>query len=781
LIKSLTSFTRDVRVLALVVACIGIFAAPGIAFAQNISVRGNTRIEADSIRQYFIPAPGERLTQAKIDQGVKDLYGTGLFSNVRVTRSGGGITVTVSENSVINRVRFEGNSQVNTETLTSEIQSRSRGPYSQAMIDADLERLKEVYRRAGRSAAVITVKTAPAASGRTDVTFVVDEGDKTGVAEIRFIGNNAVTAWRLKRLMTTTEMNFLSWLKNSDIYDPERIAADLELIRRYYLKNGYADFRVISSNAQFDATEGGYIVEIVLEEGEQYRVSTVDVESRIADVAADDLRGAVETGAGDIYNADAVEQSIDGMSSVVQRKGYAFAQVRPRGDRDPVNKTIGIVYSVEQGPRVFIERINIRGNTRTQDYVIRREFDVAEGDAYNRFLIDRAERRLRNLGFFRAVRITNEQGSSPDRVIINVDVLDQPTGSFSFAGGYSTTDGIIGEVALEETNFLGRGQNVRASVTYGQRTQGFDLGFTEPFFLGQRIAAGFDAYSRFNDNVNIGYYESRLIGGAVRFGFPLSEYLTVGAKYSLFNQDITVPAAFRDNDLTNGEATLPIKELAAANGVLTSMVTASLTYNSLDNVQSPSSGIYATANLDIAGLAGDSYFARLTADARYFYPLFDDIVAIGRVQGGHIASLNGDPLQITDHFNLGPNLVRGFAPSGIGPRDTSNLVKGALGATTYFGGSFELQAPVPALPAEFGMKLAAFVDVGTAFGYDGKTTFVPGGNLSVFDDNKLRSSVGVGLLWASPLGPIRFDYAYVLSKANGDQTQAFRFQGGTRF
>jgi outer membrane protein insertion porin family len=767
LMKSLVKFGRDFRALAAVLLCAVFIALPGIASAQSITVRGNSRIDGDSIRQYFVPAAGERLDQAKIDEGVKSLYGTGLFSDVRVSRSGGSIVVSVVENSVINRVSFEGNSKLTNDVLESEIQSRNRGPYSQPMIDADIQRLQEVYRRAGRGSASITVKTAPAPQGRTDVTFVIVEGDKTGVAEIRFIGNAAFSSWRLKRQMTTTEMNFLSWLKSSDIYDPERIAADLELVRRYYLKNGYADFRIVSSDARFDATEGGYIIEVVVEEGEQYRIGTVSIESRIPDVQPNDLEGAVETGKGDVYNAEAVERSIDGMSSVVQRKGYAFAQVRPRGDRDPASKTINVVYSVEQGPRVFIERINIRGNTRTQDYVIRRAFDVAEGDAYNRFLIDRAERRLRNLGYFTNVRITNEQGSAPDRVIINVDVIDQATGAFSFAAGYSTTDGFIGEVSLEETNFLGRGQRVKASVSFGERTTGFDFAFTEPYFLGQRISAGIDLYSKQEDRSSFGSYESQLVGGALRLGFPMTENFTLGVKYSLFNQEIT------NADPINSSAA--IREIAARDGgIWTSMLGVSATYNTLDNNINPTSGVFATTNLDVAGLGGDSQFVRLTGDARYFYPLFDEIVAIGRVQGGHVSSLNGDSLFITDHFNVGPSLVRGFAPNGIGPRDS--ITGQALGATTYAGGSVELQAPVPMLPQEFGLKMAAFADVGTAFGYDGSTVGV-----NVVDNNEIRSSLGLGLLWASPLGPIRFDYAWALSKAEGDKTQAFRFQGGTRF
>jgi outer membrane protein insertion porin family len=799
--KALSMSGRSRKGLLLSVLVAASMGVSSLALAQNISVRGNSRIDGDSIRRYFVPGPGG-FDQASIDKGIEDLRATGLFSTVSARRAGSGVVVTVSENSVINRVRFSGNSKVKTETLEAEIQSRSRGPFSQAMIDADIQRMLEIYRRSGRGAAQITASTAPAASGRTDVTFNIVEGDKTGVAEIRFIGNNKFSAWRLKRQMSTTEMNLLSWLKNSDIYDPDRINADLEMIRRYYLKNGYADFKVVSSNAQFDAAEQGYIVEIVLDEGEQYKIADVRVESQIADVREDELSGAVETPQGSIYSAAAVEQTVDGMSSVVQRKGYAFAQVTPRGDKDEANKTISVVYEVAQGPRVFIERINIRGNTRTREYVVRREFDVGEGDAYNRYLIDRAERRLRNLGYFKSVRISNEPGSAPDRVIVNVDVEDQPTGSFAFAGGYSTTDGWLGEVSLEERNLLGRGQQARVAYSYGERTNGFDISFTDPYFFGQRISFGFDLYSKFQNLTNTAYYESRQTGGALRLGFPISEELSVGFKYSLQHQDFSIPN--KDNRkwndcvdpfnnttgtscINNGEASLPIQELDQdPNGILTSMLGANLTYNTLDNLIEPTEGFYGTANLEVAGLGGDSYFARGTADVRYFYPLVEDIVAIARLQGGHVMSINGDPLRITDHFSVGPSLVRGFAPSGIGPRDRSNTNRGALGATTYFGGSLEFQMPVPVLPREFGIKIAAFADAGTAFGYDGKTDFsgvrtIGPNKLNVVDNDDIRSSVGVGLLWSSPLGPIRFDYAWALTKAPGDRTQAFRFQGGTRF
>ena len=318
----------------------------------------------------------------------------------------------MSESNLINRVVFEGNSKVKTDTLTSEVRTRAHGSFNQTVVEQDIARLLEIYKRSGRAAAKVTYRTVELPNGRIDVVFTVEEGDKTGVKEIKFVGNNVYSTGRLVELMETTEMNFLSFLKTSDVYDPDRIASDLELVRRFYLKNGYADFHVISSDAVFDPAQGGYIVTIVVEEGPQYRVSAVDIESHLPDIDPPRCDGDLRIAAGDIYNGDAVEKTVEAMTREIARQGYAFSQVRPRGERNPAAQTVAIGFVVDEGPRVYIERINIRGNTRTRDYVIRREFEIGEGDAYNRVLIDRAERRLNGLGFFKKVRVTNEPGSS---------------------------------------------------------------------------------------------------------------------------------------------------------------------------------------------------------------------------------------------------------------------------------------------------------------------------------------------------------------------------------
>src|SRR6516165_10024829 len=479
------------------------------AFAENVTVRGNTRVDSQTIAAYFTGTD-----EASVNKAVKDLYATGLFSNIRISREGGRVVVAVTENVAINRVAFEGNSKVKTDALQAEIQSKSRGPYSRAMVDADIERIKDVYRRSGRAAAQVTARTVDLPNGRVDVVFTIDEGEKTGVKQINFVGNQVFSSGKLRDLMQTTEMNFLSFFKTSDVYDPDKIASDLELIRRFYLKNGYADFRVIGSDAQFDPAQGGYIVTITVEEGVQYTVSSVVVESHLPDLDGASLSGFLRLSPGETYNGDMVEKTVEALTKEVARHGYAFTQVRPRGDRDPATRTVSIAFVIEEGPRVYVERIVVRGNTRTRDYVIRREFEIAEGDAYNRTLIDRAERRLNNLGYFKKVKITNEPGSTPDRVVVVVDVEDQSTGSLSLSGGYSTSDGFIAEVSVSESNFMGRGQYVRLAVSEGQYSRGVQFSFTEPYFLGERIAAGFDVYAKRTDVSSYSFYNNFVTGGA---------------------------------------------------------------------------------------------------------------------------------------------------------------------------------------------------------------------------------------------------------------------------
>jgi outer membrane protein insertion porin family len=807
---------------------LGTFAAPTHALAETIVVEGNHRVDSETIRSYF--AGGDA------NDAVKRLYSTGYFSDVQVTHRGGTLVVRVVENStMINHVVFVGNSKVKSEDLQKEVQLKDHGAYSQVVADSDVQRIIDVYRRAGRSAATVSTRTVQTPNGTVDVVYDIKEGDKTGVKEIRFVGNSAYSSGRLQGLMDTTEMNYLSFFKTSDVYDPERLAKDAEAIRRFYLKNGYADFRIIGVDPVYDAAAGGYIVTITLEEGGVYHVGSVGVESHIAGISDATMQGSLQIHAGDIYNGDAVQNSTVRLTKEAQKLGYAFAQVHPRGDKDQANHTVSIAFVIEEGPKVYVERINIRGNTATRDYVIRREFDIGEGDAYNKVLIDKGERRLNGLGYFKKVKITNEQGSAADRVIVNVDVEEQSTGQFSISGGYSTTQGFIAEVSVTQSNFLGRGEYIRASISAGQYTKGVELNYTEPFFLDNRIAAGFDLYSKMSSASTYAYYSNWVTGGTIRFGIPLTDELTFAPRYTLYNSQMTIPnnssqpyfdcqypipfvtppsngfpVSPYNSCLTNGEASLALKQ--ATGNWLTSMIGYTLAFNNYDNPRDPHNGIRVEFKQDFAGLGGDSDFLRSTFDLHGFHELyFDDVVGILHLQAGNLINTGSQPLRVVDNFNLGPSLVRGFAPGGIGPRDitnsTTNNNGNALGGSDYWGASVESQFPIPYLPRDIGLKGAVYFDAGSLWNYQGATNFgtylgypvntpcaampVPkigiypvgqGGCIAVGSNNMIiRSSVGLGAIWASPMGPIRFNYSFVLSKAATDVEQQFSFSGGTSF
>lgn len=858
----MTSFARTVRtvVIAGTMTAVGLVMATSAGMvlstevnaqsASGIVVQGNRRIEADTIRSYFRTGPGEPLTAARVDEAIKAMYATGLFRDVRVSRQAGRLVVQVAENEVINRVVFEGNRRLKTEQLQGEIESRARGTYSRATVQSDTQRLYDVYRRTGRYEVEIVPKTIEQPSGRIDLVFEITEGKKAGVRAINFVGNNAFGRQRLLDVMSTAESGILSWLKSNDVYDADRLNADQEAIRRLYLRAGYVDMRILSARADFDQAANAFTIYIEIEEGPQYRIGSVDVQSNIRDVEGSTLRGAVKTQPGAVYNVELVDKSLEDVTLEVARRGYAFASVRPRGERDPSTLTVNLVYVVEEGPRVYVERINVRGNTRTQDRVIRREFDMAEGDAYNRVLVDRAERRLKNLGFFKEVKITTEPGSAADRVIVNVEVQDQPTGAFSIAGGYSTADGFIAEASVEERNFLGRGQFVRLGGMFGQRSRGINFSFTEPFLMDYRLSGGFDLFYRHTSRATYQPYESTSYGGTLRLGIPITEQFAVQLRYSAVSQRISV----NDNQvncynsytdgltrytMSDGQiidradgAPAPVGTINTtqqlytdANGLpttnntgtryscladgevssalravnnktrLISMLGYSLIYSNLDRAINPTQGLYAELRQDIAGAGGNARFIRTTGDARYYHDLTNEWIGMLRLQGGHIAGLGGK-LDSVDQFFMGPELVRGFQTAGIGPRDFAirtaaaglglDRAADAVGGTMYWGASAEVTFPISFLPKDFGMRGALYADAGSVWGYSGITSFnAGGGNLLVdlqgSDAHKIRSSVGVGLLWNSPFGPIRFDYSFVLSKARGDQTQAFRFSGGTRF
>jgi outer membrane protein insertion porin family len=799
--------------------------------ASSIVVEGNRRVESDTIRSYFRLGPGEKLDALKVDEGVKALFATGLFADVRPSFQVGRLVDMVVENSVISRVQFEGNKRVKDEQLKGEVQSKPRGALSRPLVQADVQRIVEIYRRNGRYDVRVEPKIIDRSNNRVDLVFEINEGGKTTVKDIDFVGNRAYSAWRLKDVIKTGSTNILSFLKNNDLYDPDRIESDRELLRRWYLKNGYADVRIVSAVAEFDPKRNGFILTFTIEEGDRYTFGKIDVQSGMRDVSPAELRSKLRFSSGQTYNAEAIEKSQEEMTIEVSKRGYAFASVRPRGDRNYATHQVDIVFSVEEGARAYIERINVRGNTRTRDYVIRREFDIAEGDAYNRVLVDRAERRLKNLNYFKTVKITTEPGSASDRVILNVDVEEQSTGEFSVAGGYSTSDGIVGEVSVGERNLLGRGQTARASVSYGQYSRGVEFSFGEPYFLDYRLAFGIDLFAKQTDASSSYVYRQQNIGAGFRFGIPLREDLAIQLRYSAYQQRIDLdqtltncnnispnfgldpnnPATYPTSGAygmtpattppvgytglascyADGEASAAVKQLVDAGPAIVSLVGYSLIYNTLDANKNPTRGMLAELRQDFAGVGGDVNFVRTTGDARWYYQLIADITTVLHVQGGYVTSWGDKDLRMLDHFQMGPNLVRGFATAGIGPRDvTYGTSNDALGGTTYWGASLEAQWPIFGVPKDFGLRLAVFADAGSVWNYTGPRNF-PSTGTSITtvdpftgkdtDSMLVRTSVGAGLIWDSPFGPIRIDYAFPLTKDPNDRVQQLRFSGGTKF
>ncbi len=837
--------------------------------ASSIVVQGNRRVEADTIRSYFKLGPGEHLDAAKIDAALKALYASGLFEDVRISQSGGRLIVTVVEAPVIDRLAFEGNNKIKDEQLQQEIQSKARGTLSRATVQADVQRILEVYHRNGRFDVQVVPKIIQRPNNRVDLIFEVKEGEKTGVKSIIFVGNKAYSDYRLKEVIKTSASNILSFLQTTDVYDPDRIEADRDLIRRFYLSHGYADVQVVSATGEYDPAQKGFIITFTIEEGPQYHFGTIDIQSNIRAVDPQSLHSILRMKRGDVYNSDAVEKTVENLTVEITKHGYPFATVRPRGDRNAQNRTVSVAYVLDEGVRAYIERINIRGNTRTRDYVIRREFDISEGDPYNRALIDRAERRIKNLNFFKTVKITNEPGSAPDRVVINVDLEEQSTGDFSVMGGYSTADGFMAQVSISERNLLGTGRYARASVTYGEYIRGAELNFVEPYFLDQRLSGGIDLFARETLASPYLSYGTENIGTNLKLGIPLREDLTLQLRYSVYWQQITLTSALNDCNNINpdfvntfptqnainaaaatafgfntiypgynaalaagtqtscllygtaagsalvGQASLPVREELAAGGYLTSLAGYGLVYNTLDNNKHPTNGIVVSVGQDFAGLGGDVAYVRSIADFRGYYEVISDLVGVLHLQAGDMLGLNKCPVtgacnsndgfvRMLDDFKMGPNLVRGFEPAGIGPRDiTLNTANDPLGGTMYWGASLEFQYPFYFLPKDAGFRGAVFIDSGAVWGYKGETqypatgevngyitTYPPNGGATYYcgncgmqyaDDAIPRVSVGASVIWDSPFGPLRFDFAYPILKQWYDRTQWFQFGGGTRF
>jgi outer membrane protein insertion porin family len=732
-------------------------AAQGVI--EGVRVEGNQRIEAATIRSYMAVEIGDRFDPAALDQSLKNLYATGLFDDVALRREGDQLVVIVVENPIINRIAFEGNRRLDDELLQNEVQLRPRVVYTRSRVQNAVSRILELYRRNGRFAATVEPKVIELEQNRVDLVFEINEGPLTDVSRIVFIGNQAFSDSTLRDVIQTREAAWYRFLTSDDTYDPDRLAFDQELLRRFYLSRGYADFNVASAIAELTPDGRNFVITFTVEEGERYDFGEIDLESRLPDIEPGQLRVLIETETGDVYNADEIEDSIVALSEELGALGYAFVEVEPVPNKHAEERVIDLTYVINEGPRVYVERIDIVGNLRTLDRVIRREFRVDEGDAFNTALLRRSRQRIENLGYFERVELNTLPGSSPDKTRVEVEVSERSTGELSFGAGFSTSDGPLGDIRLTERNLLGRGQSVRAEFTISARTQQIDFSFTEPYFLDRDLAAGFDLFRRTTDFQSEGSFDQKSTGGTLRASYPLTERWRHGLQFTVRQDEIT------DVD---DSASRFIREEEGDN--LTILVGQNLTYDVRDTRFLPSEGYLLRLDQDVAGL-GDTQFVRHEATGSYYYPFTPNWVLNLAARAGYIFGYGGENVRLFDRFFLGGQSLRGFKFAGVGPRDVTT--DDALGGNFLFTSTAEQRFPL-GLPEELRMFGRVFADAGTLTDLD-----VSGPEIA--DSGSLRLSAGVGLSWLSPLGPIAIDLSNAFIKESEDETEFFRISFGTRF
>lgn len=741
-----------------------IAAAPAAAqfsggIVEEIRIEGNQRIEPETVRSYMSIRAGDQFDPQKINDSLKALFATGLFADVSLRREGTSLIVTVVENPIINRLAFEGNRRVGDETLEQEVQLRPRQVYTRTKIQNDVKRILEVYRRSGRFVATVEPKVIELPQNRVDLVFEIDEGPVTGVSRINFIGNEKFSDGKLRSVIQTRETRWWRILSSDDNYDPDRMTFDRELLRRFYLSEGYADFRVVSAVAELTPDRRDFFITFTVDEGERYSLGPVEIESQFKDLDVEALRDEIRTVEGDDYNADLVEESIDNLANAVGNLGYAFVDIQPVVDRNREERLINLTYKIQEGPRVFVERIDIIGNFRTLDEVIRREFQLVEGDAFSTAKLRRSRERLNNLGYFSKVELTTVPGSQPDKTVIQAEVEEQSTGELSLGAGFSTQDGPLGDISIRERNLLGKGQDLRLQFRLSANTSEFDVSFTEPYFLDKNLSAGIDLFHITRDVQEESSFDQRSIGGGVRIGYEIVDRLHQTWRYVLRQDEI------RD---VSGNASRFIKAQEGDN--ITSLVGQSIIYDKRDNRFDPSEGYFIQLSNDVAGLGGSIRYLRNRVTGGKYWPIADEWT-FGLVARAGIIHGLGKQVRINDRFFIGGDSLRGFEPAGVGPRD--NATQDALGGKRFYSTTAELSFPI-GFPEELGVSGKLFVDAGNVA--------EPEESGPLVDDSELvRTSVGVGVAWRSPFGPIRVDLAKALVKEDFDRTQLLHFSFGTRF
>lgn len=727
--------------------------------ATEVRVEGSQRIEPDTVRSYLSIKTGDPITPSGMDESLKKLFATGLFADVIIRQEGTAVVVRVVENPIINRIAFEGNKRVTDEILRDEIKLRPRIVYTRSRVQTDVQRIIDIYRRNGRFSATVDPKVIQLPQNRVDLVFEVSEGPITEIRHINFIGNRKFSDSRLREVIRTKETAWYRILSSDDNYDPDRLTFDRELLRRFYLSKGYADFRVVSAVAELAPDRQGFFITFSIEEGERYRFGKIDIVATLRDLSAEQLRQQIEINDGDWYNADLVEDVISELTDTVGTLGFAFVDIRPKVNRDRSGKKIDVTFQIQEGPRVYVERIDINGNVRTIDPVIRREISLVEGDAFNTAKMRRSRRKIRNLGFFEKVTMNNTPGSTPDKTVINVTVQEQSTGEISFGAGFSSTVGVLGDIGIRERNLLGRGQDLLLKLQISGESSEIDLKFTEPYFLDRPLRAGVDAFRKTRDLTDESSFERTSTGGGLRMGYNITDKLSQSFNYTLSHDVI--------ENIESG-ASLAIREQEGS--AVKSEIGQALVYDTRDNRGEPTEGIIARYNIDVAGLGGSVKYVRNRIRATQYVPIGEELVASFSAGAGYIVGL-GEDTRIIDRFFLGGTNLRGFANFGAGPRDI--VTDDAIGGTWSYNGSAQLAFPL-GLPNELGIRGRVFTDFGSSGSPDTSLS-------TVTDTRSLRASVGVGISWKSPFGPIAVDLSKPVLKEDFDDEELLRFDFGARF
>lgn len=743
---------------------------------NRILVRGNQRIDQTTVLSYLPIQPGDTVDAAVLDVAVRTLTRTQLFADVQLgVQPNGDLIVEIVENPIINQVVFEGNGAISETKLREEVTLRPRGIYTRARVQEDVGKIVELYRLSGRISATVTPKLVQLDQNRVDVVFEIDEGPETGVRAITFLGNTAFSDGDLQEVMVTKQSRWWQFFSSNDNYDPNRLDYDREQLRKFYTNRGYYDFRVLSAIAELAPDDSAFGITITLEEGDRYNFGTVEVVTENDRLNPEFLKQLLPIRTGQLYESDKIESAVDALTFAAGSAGYAFVEIEPSYRANPETDTVDVTFNVREGQRVYVDRINVIGNTRTLDNVIRREMMLTEGDAFNRTLLERSRNNLRGLGFFKDVTVEEARGSAPDRSVVNVTVEEQPTGELSVGAGFSSVDSFVINLGITERNFRGRGQNVVARVEWGSLRQQIDFRFTEPKFLGRDLRAGIDAFHSRYDLSEYSSYDYRSTGGGVRLSYPLNAYTLLSTRYFLKADEIIVPTNFCS--AAGGGSSALCDQVGS---FINSSAGYTLYVDRRNDPIRPTRGWTGRLTQDFAGIGGDVNYVKTEAEVSAYWGITPNWVVSTTASTGYVSGWGGDPIRINDRFFKGGNSFRGFETAGIGPRDL--LTTDALGGNFYAIGTMELTVP-NGLPEEYGIRTSLFTDVGTVGMLDDRYTLNADGTPStrIVDELNLRASAGLSIHWRSPMGPIRFDLSKILGSEDYDKTETFRFSTSTQF